>query len=73
MPAREPDDGGVATAVFLRFALLVWVQPKRCELLAPFCRRIAQPLDIDAARQAALDGSADQLGARKASEIVMLT
>ena len=41
------------------------IQPKRFELPTPFRRSIAQPLDIDASRQAALDGSADQLGSKK--------
>jgi hypothetical protein len=56
---------GEATAVFGGFALLLWVQPKCFELLAPLRRRIAQPLDIDAARQVALDSGANQLGSKE--------
>jgi hypothetical protein len=56
----------LATAVlFGKRALLLRVQPKRLELPTPFRRSIAQPLDIDAPRQAALHGSADQLGSKK--------
>jgi len=50
---------------FRGFALLLWVQPKRFELPAPFRGGIAQPLDIDASRQTALHGSADQLGSQE--------
>src|SRR6516164_8716382 len=41
------------------------MQPKHFELLAPFRWSIAQPLDVDASRQAALHGSADQLASKK--------
>jgi hypothetical protein len=47
------------------FALLLWAQPERFELSAPFRRSIAQPLDVDASRQTALDGGADQLGSKE--------
>ena len=53
-------------------ALLLRIQPKRFELPTPFRRSIAQPLDVDASRQATLDGGADQLGSKK-SEMVILT
>ena len=54
-----------AMALLLGRALLVRIQPKRFELPTPFRRRIAQPLDVDAARQAAFHGSADQLGSKE--------
>jgi hypothetical protein len=64
--AREPDLGGVGNGgVFRRRALLLRVQPKRFELPTPFRRSIAQPLDVDASRQTALDRSADELGSKE--------
>jgi len=50
---------------FLRRALLLRIQPERFELPIPFRWSIAQPRDVDASRQAALDRSADQLGSKK--------
>ena len=54
-----------AMALLLGRALLVGIQPKRFELPIPFHRGIAQPLDVDATRQAALDSGADQLGSKE--------
>ena len=47
-----------AMALLLGRALLVRIQPKRFELARPFGRSIAQPRDVDAPRQTALDGGA---------------
>jgi hypothetical protein len=55
----------LATAVFFGRALLLRIQAKRFELPTPFRWSIAQPLDIDATRQAALDSGADQLGSKE--------
>ena len=44
---------------------LLRIQPKRFELPTQFRRSIAQPLDVDATRQAAFHGSADQLGSKE--------
>ena len=63
--AREPDLGGVGDGGVLGRALVLRIQPKRFELPTPFCRSIAQPRDVDAARQATLDGSTDQLGSKE--------
>jgi hypothetical protein len=38
------------------------IESKRLELSAPFGRRIAEPLDADAARQAAFYGCFDKIG-----------
>ena len=54
-----------AMALLLGRALLVRIQPKRFELPNPFHRGIAQPLDVDASRQAAFDGGANQLGSKE--------
>jgi hypothetical protein len=63
--AQALNAGGVGKAGVLGRALLLRIQPERFELPTPFRRSIAQPLDIDAPRQAALHGSADQLGSKK--------
>jgi hypothetical protein len=47
------------------FGLLSRIEPERFELPAPFRRSIAQSLDVDASRQAALDSSADQIGSKE--------
>jgi len=49
------------------------IESERLELLAPFSGRIAKPLDADAAGQATFHGRFDKMGARKASEMVILT
>ena len=59
LPQGSETSAAFATAVSLRRALLLPVQPKRFELPTPFRRSIAQPRDVDAARQATLDGGAD--------------
>jgi hypothetical protein len=41
------------------------IQAKRLELLRPLHRSIAQPLDINAARQAALDSGSDAFGGKE--------
>ena len=46
---------------------------ERLILPAPFGRRIAEPLDADAAGQATFYRCFDKIGARKASEMVILT
>jgi hypothetical protein len=46
------------------FALLP-LQTKRFDLPRPFHRRIAQPFDVNAPRQAALDSGADKLGSKE--------
>ena len=46
-------------------ALLLRIQAKRFELLTPFRWKFAQPLDVNASRQSALDSSADQLGSKE--------
>src|SRR5258707_10421744 len=46
-------------------ALSLQIQPKRFELPTPFRWSIAQPFDVDASRQAALHGRADQPGSKK--------
>jgi hypothetical protein len=51
--------------LFFGRALLLRIQPKHLELPTPFRRSIAQPRDVDASMQAALDRSADQLGSKK--------
>jgi hypothetical protein len=51
--------------VFFGCALSLRIQPKRFELPTPFRWSIAQPFDVDASRQAALHGRADQLGSKK--------
>ena len=43
-------------------ALLLRIQSKRFELLTPFRRKFAQPFDVNASRQSALDSGADHLG-----------
>jgi hypothetical protein len=58
----EQSQISVAMALLLRHALWLRIQPKRFELPTPFSRSIAQPLDVDAARQTGLNGSADQPG-----------
>jgi hypothetical protein len=45
--------------------LLLWHQTERFELARPFGRSIAKPRDVDAPRQTALDGSADQSGSEE--------
>ena len=62
-----PHRGKVSAALATAFghALLLLIQPKRFELPTPFRRSIAQPRDVDAARQAALDGGTDQLGSKE--------
>ena len=47
------------------FLLLLRTQSKGFELPAPFRGSIAQPFNVDASRQAALHGSAGQLGSKK--------
>jgi hypothetical protein len=63
--ARGKGLGGVGNGRFFWHALLLRIQPKRFELPTPFRRSIAQSRDVDASRQAALHGSADQLGSKK--------
>jgi hypothetical protein len=41
---------------------LFWTESERLKLLAPICRRITEPLDTDAAGQAALHGCFDKIG-----------
>ena len=41
---------------------LFWIKSECLELSAPFSRRIAEPLDADAAGQAAFYGSFDEIG-----------
>jgi hypothetical protein len=43
------------------------------ELPTPFCRYIAQSLDVDASRQAPLHGSTDQLGSKKGERVPKVT
>jgi len=57
--------GGAGKVVFLGCALSLQIQPKRFELPTPFRWSIAQPFDVDASRQAALHGRADQPGSKK--------
>ena len=64
-PAFCQTSAALVTAVFLGRALLLRIQPKCFELPIPFRRSITQPFDVDAWGQAALDGSADQLGSKK--------
>jgi hypothetical protein len=44
---------------------LILIKSERLELPAPFGRRIAKPLDADAAGQATFDGSLDQIGRKE--------
>jgi hypothetical protein len=44
--------------------LMLRNQSKGFKLPAPFRGSIAQPFDVDASRQAALHGGADQLGSK---------
>ena len=62
-----PHRGKVSAALATAFghALLLRIQPECFELPTPFRWSIAQPRDLDASRQAALYGSADQLGSKK--------
>jgi hypothetical protein len=53
LPQGSQTSAALATAVSLRRALLLPVQPKCFELPTPFRRSIAQPRDVDAARQGA--------------------
>jgi hypothetical protein len=53
---------GAFTTADLRRTLLLWRQTERFELPRPFGRSVAKPLDVDAPRQTALDGSSDQFG-----------
>src|SRR5438874_10900733 len=47
----------------LRLALRLFrIESERLELPAPFSRRIAEPFDADAARQAAFHGRLDEIG-----------
>ena len=39
----------------------MWIESERFELPAPFSRRIAEPLDADAARQTAFHGGFDEI------------
>ena len=48
--SRGRNLGGVATVVLSGRALLLRLQPESFELPPPFRGRIAQPLDVDAAR-----------------------
>jgi len=64
-PAFCQTSAALVTAVFLGRALLLRIQPKCFELPIPFRRSITQPFDVDASGQAALDGSANQLGSKK--------
>jgi hypothetical protein len=41
------------------------IESERLELLGPFSRQIAEPLDTDAAGQAALYGSFDKIGRKE--------
>ena len=61
----QPKLDGVGNGGVFGRALLLRIQPKCFELPTPFRWSIAQPLDVDASRQAALHGSADQLGSKK--------
>ena len=49
------------------------IESERLKLPAPFSRRIAEPLDANAAGQATSYGCLNKMGARKASEMVILT
>jgi hypothetical protein len=44
------------------------IQSKHFELPRPFRRGVAQPLDVDASGQPALDSSADKLGSKKGEQ-----
>jgi len=65
--SRRVSTSAVLAAVVVcsRRALLLRIQAKRFELLTPFRWKFAQPLDVNALRQSALDSSADQLGSKK--------
>ena len=41
---------------------LFWIESERLKLSAPFSRRIAEPLDADAAGQATFHGCFDKIG-----------
>ena len=41
------------------------IETERLKLLAPFCRRIAKPLDADAAGQATFYGCFDKIGCKE--------
>jgi len=49
------------------------IQSEGFELLAPFCRSITKSFDSNAAWQTPFDAARTRSGAKKASEIVMLT
>jgi hypothetical protein len=71
---REPNLGGVGNGVFLGVrALLLRVQPKRFELLTPFRWSVAQRSMLMPRGRRPSTAARTSLGARKASEIVMLT
>jgi hypothetical protein len=54
----HPNSGFWSRAV----AILFRIESERLKLPAPFGRRIAEPLDADAARQAAFNGGFDKIG-----------
>ena len=61
----QPKLDGVGNGGVFGRALLLRIQPKCFELPTPFRRKIAQPRDVDASGQTALDGSADQFGSEE--------
>ena len=68
-PTRTPDISSYLRKMRL---FLVQIEPKVLELPAPLGLRIAQALDVDAAREAAFDAALTSWGARNASESVRL-
>src|SRR5271169_1249831 len=53
---------GAGTSVQARSSLLLRIETEFFKLPAPFGGSVAQPLDVDASRQAALDRGTDQVG-----------
>jgi hypothetical protein len=70
---RNSDFWATMFRVFGPALQLFRMESERLKLPAPFSRRIAEPLDADAAGQATFYRCFDKIGARRASEMVILT
>jgi hypothetical protein len=56
---------GLEDAIFVQMLALFRIETERLKLPAPFSRRISEPLDADAAGQAAFHGCLDETGREK--------
>src|SRR5271169_5140701 len=60
---------GAGTSVQARSSLLLRIDTECFELPGPFGGSVAQPLDVDASRQAALDRGSDQVGREEGERV----